>query len=95
MYILKNRIRGSYKVQKIEENRMKMGVDMIKVAIYSDQAATVGQIERLIFDLCQTKGIPAETEVFHSEITLKKEIEGEQDTICCIWIFRQRAKRES
>lgn len=58
------------------ENRTKMGVDMIKVAIYSDQAATAGQIERLIFDLCRTKGIPAETEVFHSEITLKKEIEG-------------------
>ncbi len=48
---------------------------MIKVAIYGEKGAAAGQIESLILDLCRTKGIPAEIEVFHSENTLKREIE--------------------
>ena len=38
---------------------------MIKVAICSDKVTAAGEIEKLVFDLCKTKGIPAETEVFY------------------------------
>lgn len=48
---------------------------MIKVAICSDKVTAAGEIEKLVFDLCKTKGIPAETEVFYDENTLKQEIE--------------------
>lgn len=47
---------------------------MIKVAICSDIETAAGRTEELILDLCKTKGIPAETEVFYSENTLKQEI---------------------
>jgi DNA-binding LytR/AlgR family response regulator len=52
-----------------------MRINMIKVAICSDKVTAAGGIEKLVFDLCKTKGIPAETEVFYDENTLKQEIE--------------------
>ena len=51
---------------------------MIKVAICSDKVTAAGEIEKLVFDLCKTKGIPAETEVFYDEHTLKQEISTSQ-----------------
>lgn len=48
---------------------------MIKVAICSDKETAAGQIEELVLGLCKTKGIPAETEVFYSENTLRQEME--------------------